>query len=80
MTEPHKFDLSPNTPWGRSVTAAEFSQMCQTGRLEGALLERYWRMNDFQGPMPAAIEIMVRKSDVERVVRELKRERKGRRR
>jgi hypothetical protein len=77
MTE---FAISPNTPWGRSVTDAEFAEMCRTGRIEGELLERFWRMNDFQGPMPAYITVMVKKSDVDRLIREMKAERRAKRR
>jgi hypothetical protein len=69
------FNLNPNTPWGRSVTKEDFHQICQTGRLEGELLERFWHMNDFQSEMPAYIEILVRRSDVEKLVRKLKKKR-----
>ena len=72
-----EFDLGPNTPWGRSVTEAEFHQMCQTSRIEGELLERFWRMNDYQSPMPAYITVVVSKSDVEKLVRKLERAPRG---
>jgi hypothetical protein len=69
-----EFELRPDTPFGRSITAAEFFELCRTGRLEGALLERFWRMSDFHSPMPEYIEIMVSKSGVDKLIREIRRE------
>jgi hypothetical protein len=71
-------DISASTPFGRTVTDAEFLDMVTTGRLEGALLERFWRMSDFQSPMPACIELFVSRSDVDKVIREAKREKRRR--
>lgn len=78
--EPEYFDLNPDTPWRRSVTEAEFAEMVETGHLEGPALERFWRMSDFQGPMPERLEIQVRRSDVDKLIRLFKREEKMARR
>jgi hypothetical protein len=67
------FPFEPDTPFAKTITDDEWSEICQTGKLTGAILERYWRMSDFQSPMPAAIEIQIRKSDVDRLIREIKR-------
>jgi hypothetical protein len=66
----------PMDGFWKSLSQEEWHELFQTGRLTGATLERYLRMNDFQGEPPAYIEIQVRKSDVDRLIRELKK--KGR--
>lgn len=72
--EAESFILEYNTPWGRSVTGAEFAEMIKTGRLQGEALARYWRMNDFNQPMPEYLTLMLRKSDLDKIIRELKRQ------
>ena len=74
--EPKVFPLSADTPWGRSVTEAEFAEMVETGHLQGPALERFWRMSEFQGPMPDRLEIQVLKRDVDRLIRLIKRDQK----
>lgn len=64
-----------------TLNEAERRQMFEEdGVLTGALLERFWRMSDMQGPPPAALTIMVRKSDIDRLIREIKRKKKMERR
>ena len=63
------FDLNPNSPWGRSLTEAERGRMFSTGRLDGSALERFWRMNDFQAPMPAYLDLMVNTRDIKKLIR-----------
>ena len=75
-SEPKVFPLSPDTPWGRSVTEAEFADMAETGHLQGPALERFWRMNEFQGPMPDKLLIQVLKRDMDRLIRQIKRDQK----
>jgi hypothetical protein len=65
-----------NVAFWDSMTPEETEELFTTGELRGAALERFWRLNDFQGPVPAAIRIEVPKSDVDRLIRELKRERR----
>ena len=57
-----------------TLNEAERDRMFEdNGVLTGALLERFWRMSDMQGPPPPAITIMVRKRDVDRLIREINR-------
>ena len=63
-----------------TLDEAERDQMFEdNGVLTGALLERFWRMSDMQGPPPPAITIMVRKRYVDRLIREIKRKRRTKR-
>jgi hypothetical protein len=71
-TEPEVFNLDPNTPWGRSLTDTECADMFRAGRLQGAPLERYWRMGEFNRPMPAYLELQMRKSDLDKLIRKLR--------
>lgn len=51
----------------RTVTAEEFTKICDTNRLEGAVLLRFWRIMEFQGEPPAALEIRINVRDFEKL-------------
>lgn len=70
----------PWSPFWESLTEEEWHELFETSRLTGDLLARYWRMSEWQGEMPASILIEVRRSDVERLARRLKKERAHERR
>jgi len=72
--------IDGTAPFWKTLTQQEWHELFETSRLEGDLLARYWRSSEWQGPMPEAIEIQVRKSDVDRLIRELKRDAKNSRR
>jgi hypothetical protein len=58
------------------LSEAERHEVFETSRLTGEPLARLWRMSDMQGPPPESILIEVRRSDIDRLIRELKRERR----
>lgn len=74
---PKKFTQMPHVPqfWD-SLSAAERHELFETSRLTGAVLERFLRMAEYQGEPPAFIEIQVSRRDAERLVRELKKQRR----
>lgn len=74
MKEPPFFELNPLSPWGRTVTDEELSRIFRTGRLNGEALARFWRMNEFNQPMPEYLDVMVNKKDFQNLVRELVKE------
>lgn len=63
------------SPFWETLTKAEWHELFETSRLTGEPLARFWRMNEWQGEMPASIPIQVNRRDVERLARRLKRER-----
>ena len=69
--------------WSRfwdTVTKEEWHELFETSRLTGETLARFWRMNEWQGEMPASILIEVNRRDVEKLARRLKKERAHERR
>jgi hypothetical protein len=58
--------------WG-TLSPEEWQIVFQTGRLDAKLTARLWRMRDRQDPPPDSVEILLHKSDFEKMLRRLKR-------
>jgi hypothetical protein len=69
---PSSFPIDGTAPFWKALSPEDWHGIFETSRLEGDLLARYWRASEWQGPMPAYIEIQVRKSDIDRLIREIK--------
>lgn len=67
------FPIDGSAPFWKTLSPEDWHELFETGRLEGELLARYWRASEWQAEMPAYIEIMVSRRDLERLVRERKR-------
>lgn len=66
-------------PFWERLTKDEWHELFETSRLTGELLARYWRMSEWQGEMPGSILIEVNRRDVEKLARQLKKERRNER-
>jgi hypothetical protein len=68
MTQPPDFAVPAE--FFATLTEAERMELARTWRLTGALCERLWRMSEFQGPPPDAVDLLTKRSDLERFLRE----------
>lgn len=74
MTQIEHFAVNP--AFFRSLSEAERLELFKTWRVTGALCERLWRMSEFQGPPPPdGVELLVRRSHIEDMIRDTLRQR-----
>ena len=76
MIEREAFNLDPEL-LGDILTPEVIHEICENdSRLTGEALLKVWRRMEMQGDPPAYLRIEVRRSDIDRLVRDLKRDEK----
>jgi hypothetical protein len=77
MTDKEPLSISAGQKFWRTVTAEEFSEICDNGGyLTGVLAERMWRMCDMQGPCPPRLEVLIHKPSLDKLLRKLRKEKR----
>ncbi len=72
--------FSAGPKFWQSLTPEEEQQVCDNDFvLTGKLAERMWRMGEMQGEPPERLIVLVNVADVERLIREEKKEKRRRR-
>ena len=69
FTKQERESLIPSRFW-KSVTSEEFHQICENdGILNAELCARLWRLEDRQGDPPQALEVLVHKPTLMRLLK-----------